>query len=81
MNKKLILIAGPYRSGTDGKQELIEANLARYQGWGQLKQATPDLNNKHLPQRLFTAVKQNIRGKMYIQNITIFHSRTSLLWQ
>jgi hypothetical protein len=29
MNKKLILIAGPYRSGTDGKQELIEANLAR----------------------------------------------------
>ncbi|POT29223.1 DUF4406 domain-containing protein [Citrobacter braakii] len=29
MNKQLILIAGPYRSGTEGKQALIEANLAR----------------------------------------------------
>ncbi|WNJ77895.1 DUF4406 domain-containing protein [Cedecea neteri] len=27
--KQLILIAGPYRSGTDGKPDLIEANLAR----------------------------------------------------
>lgn len=27
--KQLILIAGPYRSGTDGKQNLIDANLAR----------------------------------------------------
>lgn len=27
--KQLILIAGPYRSGTDGLQELIDANLAR----------------------------------------------------
>ncbi|MEL0552842.1 MULTISPECIES: DUF4406 domain-containing protein [Enterobacteriaceae] len=29
MTKQLILIAGPYRSGTEGKQELIDANLAR----------------------------------------------------
>lgn len=29
MTVKLILIAGPYRSGTDGKQELIDANLDR----------------------------------------------------
>lgn len=29
MTKQLILIAGPYRSGTEGKKELIEANLTR----------------------------------------------------
>lgn len=29
MTKQLILIAGPYRSGTEGNQALIEANLAR----------------------------------------------------
>ncbi|KEY58857.1 DUF4406 domain-containing protein [Serratia sp. DD3] len=29
MTKQLILIAGPYRSGTGGQQELIDANLAR----------------------------------------------------
>ncbi|MCX0499632.1 TIR domain-containing protein [Erwinia billingiae] len=29
MNKQLIIIAGPYRSGTEGKQALIDANLAR----------------------------------------------------
>ncbi|WP_058910567.1 DUF4406 domain-containing protein [Entomohabitans teleogrylli] len=29
MSRQLILIAGPYRSGTDGKQELIDANLSR----------------------------------------------------
>lgn len=28
MNKQLIIIAGPYRSGTEGKQALIDANLA-----------------------------------------------------
>jgi len=28
MTQQLILIAGPYRSGTDGKQERIDANLA-----------------------------------------------------
>lgn len=29
MTQQLILIAGPYRSGTDGIQERIDANLAR----------------------------------------------------
>jgi hypothetical protein len=29
MTAQLILIAGPYRSGTDGKQALIDANLQR----------------------------------------------------
>lgn len=29
MTVQLILIAGPYRSGTGGKQELIDANLHR----------------------------------------------------
>lgn len=29
MTAQLILIAGPYRSGTDGKQALIDANLHR----------------------------------------------------
>lgn len=29
MNKQLIIIAGPYRSGTEGKQAQIDANLAR----------------------------------------------------
>lgn len=29
MTKQLILIAGPYRSGTEGRQRLIDANLAR----------------------------------------------------
>lgn len=29
MSKKLILIAGPYRSGTDGDPVRIEANLAK----------------------------------------------------
>ena len=29
MTQQLILIAGPYRSGTEGKKERIDANLAR----------------------------------------------------
>lgn len=29
MTQQLILIAGPYRSGTEGKKALIDANLAR----------------------------------------------------
>ncbi|UNC50212.1 DUF4406 domain-containing protein [Enterobacter huaxiensis] len=29
MTQQLILIAGPYRSGTDGVQERIDANLAK----------------------------------------------------
>ena len=29
MTAQLILIAGPYRSGTDGKQALLDANLQR----------------------------------------------------